>query len=418
MPTTAPWFVLPVKPKTCEPVIILGAGLAGCHTAYELATRNIKVLLIDASHCIAGGASANPAGIVKPFVTKISDPATQFHKDAFDYLVDRLDSNSALREHAQFNTCGVLQLVDKTYPSNPLYENCSPQQASDIAGTSIKNDAIYFARGGTLNPQALCQYLSKHPNIDVQLNTSVQKLSYSNAQWHLTLNTTTQTLPDTNKKTLICNTLILANGEHINHFEQTQPLPITCARGQTSGFKKTSANELKTAVTGKHYAIALDDTVLVGATYKRDDNNKTPRKSDHDKNFIALQNLLPELDAQNKIMSEFCGIRATTPDRLPIVGPVPDFMLYQHDYSLIKNGLPNDQFPNAGYQPNLYVIGGFGSRGIVCAPYCSMLLAEQISKSTGTTPIPVSQDDLERSHTLLHPGRFAIRALRRGQPLL
>jgi len=423
MQITPPWFVLPDPHKNCEPVIILGAGLAGCHTAYELATRNVKVVLLDANRNIAGGASANPVGIVKPFITRDTDFASQFYIEAFNFLLDRLDTNHALREQSAFNACGVLQVVDKTYPNNPIYQTCTSAQASKIAGTFIDNEAIYFARGGHLNPQAMCKFVVNHPNIEVMLNTSVTKVTCNNSIWSLTTEPTIRDLNNTDK-TLTCNTLILANGESLNHFEQTQALPITSARGQTSGFKTTTPNTLKTAVTGKHYAIPINDTVLVGATFKRDDNNKTPQRADHDKNFIGLQKLLPSLETKSNSVSEFCGIRATTPDRLPIVGPVPNFAAYNQNYELIKHGLPENQYPNATYQDNLFTIGGFGSRGIVSAPYCAMLLAEQLCKTTQSIADPSSQNKLASPHelenwlSLLHPGRFAIRALKRGHPLV
>lgn len=421
MPTTTkPWFVLPDKPVSCEPVVVLGAGLAGCHTAYELAERNIKVLLVDGNNHIAGGASANPAGIVKPYLTRSPCLSNDFSAAAFAFLLNRLENNPSLQVQSQFKACGVLQLIERSYTNDQAYRTCTPTQASDIAGLSIDKDAIFFPRGGYLNSQALCSAMIQHPNIDVQLNSFVKRIEHNNAQWTLTIEVPSARLSAANdekltSKTLNCNSLVLANGEHLNRFKQTQLLPVTAARGQTSQFKTDSANQLRTVVTGKHYAIPMNNHVHAGATFTRDDDSKKLQEIDHNANRSGLSTLLPELRSEQKATSGFCGIRATTPDRLPLVGPVPNFIAYQQDYKLIKNGLPDKKFKAATYQSNLYVIGGFGSRGIVSAPYCAMLLAEQLCKNTTSATRP---ETLARWSTLLHPGRFAIRALKRNHALI
>jgi len=416
MTTTAPWFVLPDQPDINPPVVVVGAGLAGCHVAYELATRNIKVLLLDAGNRIAGGASGNSVGIVKPFVTRNPGLADQFYAAAFNFLLHRLDTNAALCNKVTFNACGVMQLLERSYPDNPAYRVCDSAQASQIAGSNIDTEALFFSRGGYLNPHALCTALIDHINIDVQLNVSVKQMKYTDSHWLLGLAASDN---DSKKsKTLKCGTLILANGEQINQFSQTSDLSITAARGQTSCFKLSSTNnqQLNTIVTGKQYAIPQGNSVVVGATFSREVKNRALRKSDHHKNRTGLKTLLPSLNFNDEAASGFCGIRATTPDRLPIVGPVPDFAAFIHDYKLIKHGLPANRFDNARYQKNLFVIGGLGSRGIVSAPYCAKLLAKHICQAR----ICLDTDAEANRHSLsvwpevLHPGRFIIRALKRA----
>lgn len=437
MTTTAPWFVLPSGPVIDSPVVVLGAGLAGCHIAYELARRGIKVLLLDAGSCIAGGASGNSVGIVKPFLTRSHSRSNQFYAAAFNYLRHSLDTNPVLNEKAEFNACGVLQLVEQSYPANSAYRVCNAEQASQIAGLNIDSNAIFFARGGYLNPQALSAAVAEHHNIDVQLNSTVSQINRIDSQWSLDIDSPQQATNETigawaqhNVPTQVgaikCTTLILANGERMNQFAQTNEISITPARGQTSCFSINSSNSsisnsfedhpLQTVVTGKRYAIPQHKSVVVGATFSRDETNRELQLADHEQNRIGLNALLPCLSFSDKAMSGFSGIRATTPDRLPMVGPVPDFSAYKHDYKLIKDGLPDNRFIDARYQNNLFVIGGFGSRGIVSAPYCAMLLAKQICNNN----IPMqadnnsSYDELSDWSSLLHPGRFIIRMLRRG----
>jgi tRNA U34 5-methylaminomethyl-2-thiouridine-forming methyltransferase MnmC len=60
---SAPWLLWPAAPE--GPVLILGAGLAGCSLAAALAQRGREVCVYDPAG-IATGASGNPFGLVQP----------------------------------------------------------------------------------------------------------------------------------------------------------------------------------------------------------------------------------------------------------------------------------------------------------------------------------------------------------------
>ncbi len=418
----APWFTLPDNTGEVGSVIVVGAGLAGCHTARELARRNIKVTLVDAGEQIATGASANHTGIVKPFVTRTPSTTNAFYAAAFQYLLDCFAQSPALARLAEFNPCGVLQLTEQSYPDNPIYDVCSPHETSRIAGLPIDSQAIFFGKAGFLNPQALCANLIQHPNITLMLNTPVTGIVQKQSKWHLNINH--------GARSLKCKTLIFANGEQLNQFEPTQNLPITAARGQTSCFefaavstdeahqRQSSSGTLRTVVTGKHYVIPQKSSLIVGATFHRGNHNTKLSNADHQLNLQGLYSLIPILAVKPEAVSGFCGLRATTPDRLPVVGPVPDFGAYRLDYELIRNGLPATRFPTARYRNGLYVIGGFGSRGIVSAPFCARLLAQIICSGGQQTDAEGEQTDVSTWSDLVHPGRFIVRELRRSRPLI
>ncbi len=424
MSTSARWFALPEPAHSAHssnnsstPVVVVGAGLAGAHCAYELAQRNIKVLLIDAGQSIANGASGNDAGIVKPYVTRDPSHINQFYQSAFNFLLHRFEQYPALAQAAQFNQCGVLQLVEHAYPTNANYESCTAADASKLAGINLTSHAIHFANAGWLNPASLCNALLVHKNIDVQLGVNVKNVEKINSRWCLSIvniNATTGSQRATEQ--LECDTLILANGEQLNRFSQTSDLALTAARGQTNRFAVPGKQKLKKVINGKHYVIPTQNSVVVGASFIRDDETKQLTDADHDHNVQGALSLVPELSFTQIATSGFCATRATTLDRLPIVGPVPDFARYRSDYALIKNGLPQERFPLPSYHRGLYAIGGFGSRGIVSAPYCANLLVDYLHPSPLQEASEMGSDDshLSQWSSLLHPARFVIRELKRA----
>lgn len=427
MSTIPPWFRLPehtkLAPKSADlacPIVIVGCGLAGCHIAFELATRGKEVVLVDGSDTVAGGASGNSAGIVKPFITRSPGRADQFYKAAFNFLMERFDADKRLHEAAQFNQCGVLQLFEREYPYNNAYTTCSAHAASVFAGVRVTSPAVYFERGGWLNPAALCQALTDHQNIEVRLQHSVRSIIKKRGNWLVACGKGAGVNAENSAVERIeCATLILANGPNANKFSPTAELPIIAARGQTSRFTTTGTAVLKTVVTGKRYAIPDGNDVVVGASFIRNETDTQLLTSEHAQNLDGLHTLLPALNFDRNAHSGFCAIRATTPDRLPVVGPMPIISNYSHDYARLSDGLPEHHYPNANYERGLYIFGGFGSRGIVSTPYCAKLLADYLCGSAGQDETKTDEhtDCLSSWSALLHPGRFKVRDLKRTRGL-
>lgn len=401
MSTIAPWFSLPAPPVLGN-IAVIGAGLAGCHIAYELAQRGHPVTLVDAANEVAGAASGNNAGIVKPFVTRSPSTIDAFYQAGFNHLTALLRSNPSLSFAANFKQCGVLQLLERAYPDNDVYQFCTAKQASDIAGTRIDSEAIFFPDAGWLNPAALCRALANHERITTRLRFSVERLCRAHEQWQIVA---------LDGEQLDCHTLILANGHRLNQFEQTAFLPIVAARGQTSRCQVPAGCQLNTVVSGKRYAIPEGSTISVGASYSPGNENSHESEADHLSNLQGIDTVLPAIAPTLKPYSGFCAVRATTPDRLPLLGPVPDNNAYESDYALLKNGLPWKRFSAARYQTNLYVIGGFGSRGIVTAALAAQLLATHLC--TGSHSHSES-GTLDTWHSQCHPARFLVRTIKRA----
>jgi len=421
-PHQPPWFLSPPSsaPQQAnfnndQPVIIVGAGLAGCHTANELARRNVPVVLLDAAEQVAAGASGNHAGIVKPFVTRQASVINDFYRCAFEHLLQLFDSDHRLKSAANFNQCGVLQLLEQRYPESLQYQICTPERASEIAGTRIASSAIFFTDAGWLNPAALCKALVQHPLIDVRLASPVTAINKSGKGWSVKISTSIST-SNSDASELTSETLIIANGHRINEYDQTRVLPITPARGQCNQFALCCAPELKTVISGKRYAIPTGNALMIGASFNRDNTSVQLTEQDEQQNQLAVNALLPDASPAIATSNGFCAVRATTPDRLPVVGAVPDFAYYAKEYALLKNGLPENRFAPARYLRGLYIIGGFGSRGIVSAPYCAKLLIDQLCGAQEEEQSV--EPGLASWCSFLHPARFAIRALRKGTPLV
>ena len=129
------------------------------------------------------------------------------------------------------------------------------------------------------------------------------------------------------------------------------------------------------------YVRPTRDGLLFGATQDRDNASADVRPDDHRRTLAILGGALPVRARRlaHPTLEGRASVRAVTPDRLPVVGEA-------------ENGL--------------FVLTGFGSRGFSLAP----LLAEHVAALALAAPSPIGLAAAE----LVHPGRFARRALRRA----
>lgn len=403
MPEPLPWDQFannhPATPGSSDRVVIIGAGLAGCWMARTLAEAGVRVIVLEKGECAASGASKNPAGIAKPFVTRSPCLAMNFHVEAHRYLKERLRAWN-LVEACGFTACGVAQLVDKPYPASDHYDTLAPEQMHDVLGVDTDANAILFAQAGWLNPAALCHALLGHELINLQCNcamTSLSRIQTESVQWEVGLK---------HQDSLIASHVVICSGVSLSGVPISSTLTITPARGQISRFEITADSaKLKSVVSAKHYVIPDGGTVLVGATFTRGDNHSNLRPDDDRSNRAGLEGALPALNVQPVAVEAYAGVRATTPDRLPLVGPLPDVDQCATAYADLRHGRNMSTYPMLPVHAGAYVLGGLGSRGIVTAPLAAQLLSNLMLGGT----------DIDTWSSLINPARFQVRALKRGE---
>ena len=97
--------------------------------------------------------------------------------------------------------------------------------------------------------------------------------------------------------------------------------------------------------------------------------------------------------------------RATTPDRAPIAGLLPDAEAWLTQYAaLAHGGRPSTDAPPPAHA-GVYVIGGLGARGLTWAPLLGEIVAGEMFAEPALLPRP--------ARDALHPARFLHRQLKR-----
>jgi tRNA 5-methylaminomethyl-2-thiouridine biosynthesis bifunctional protein len=417
----APWYIHASTPKLGKHVAIIGGGLAGTSSAYAMAKRGWKVTLIERANKLAQGASGNPQGMLYTKLSAEAGTLNQFTLSSYLYALRFYQQwqqrNKVSKKH--LDLCGVLQLatsekeqqlslrLQKSFARYPqLVRFMDAAQASSIAGVPLDFPGWFFPQAGWVSPRELCHSLSQHPLIDIAYNQEVLELNYLDERWHIT---------DKNHQTVLsADAVIIANSRDALQFEQTSTLPSKTIRGQITLLesKQTSAS-LNTVICHEGYITpAINGIHSLGATFDNGDTDTSVRSKDHRRNLESLYKAAPSMLAnRDKINSDLLqgrvGLRCTSPDYLPMIGPVPNYQHFLEDYAVLRKNAHSDITTVGKYHPNLYVNIAHGSRGLTSTPLCSEIIASTICEQ----PAPLPRHLI----TALNPARFIIRDLIRNK---
>jgi len=391
--------------------IIIGAGLAGCAAARELALRGYHCRLYDRNPSVACETSAVPAAVVRPVLS-----GEETHELYFN-----LAFNKCVKELELLNRCGVLDISPRDHDklasrlssstTSFNYKYVDAEAASQIANIKVDTDGWFIKDAGWINPADVCNRWINHANINPQ-QANIYSIRRNASNWQL--------LDDLQNIIDEAPLLIIANAQHANHFAALADLPLIPVAGQLDQFKTTQT--LHTVLCHKGYAVpAGSNRAWCGTTHHRtrqttldrhtnpDSANSESANSDRQANQHTADQLCPGLIATNELDfsndQRFYGVRSATPDRLPLIGPIPDSTKYQTLYRDIKHGWPAHRYPDPVYLPGIYSVLGFGSRGATQALFAAELLADIIS----------GQPDRYSLYQRIHPARFIMRRLRRGK---
>ncbi|MFP6799617.1 MAG: bifunctional tRNA (5-methylaminomethyl-2-thiouridine)(34)-methyltransferase MnmD/FAD-dependent 5-carboxymethylaminomethyl-2-thiouridine(34) oxidoreductase MnmC [Pseudomonas sp.] len=411
-----PWFTRPLQPVGERSALVIGAGLAGCATAASLAARGWQVTLLERHGAIAQEASGNPQGVL---YLKLSAHHTSLSR----LIVSGYGHSRRLLEQLQKGTdwdnCGVLQLafdakeaqrqtqLAAAFPA-ALLTNLDRSAAEAKAGIPLPAGGLFYPEAGWVHPPALCALLSQQPNIQLQLHQEALELRRNGDSWQAW-----------NGEQLLASAsvVVLASAAEIKGFSQSAGLPLKRIRGQISRLPATAASRaLSTVVCAEGYVAPVrQDEHTLGASFDFNSNDLTLNSADHASNMQLLEEISPELSrALNAAtldpeqLQGRAAFRCTSPDYLPIVGPLADATAFAEAYAVLSKDARQVPDTPCPWLDGLYINSGHGSRGLITAPLSGELIAAWLNNEPLPVPAVVAQ--------ACHPNRFALRTLIRNKP--
>ncbi|MCB5189834.1 bifunctional tRNA (5-methylaminomethyl-2-thiouridine)(34)-methyltransferase MnmD/FAD-dependent 5-carboxymethylaminomethyl-2-thiouridine(34) oxidoreductase MnmC [Methylobacillus arboreus] len=384
--------------------VVIGGGIAGGATSRALAERGWQVTLLEQETALAQHASGNPVGVLYPKLARKDVPLGRLSLSGYLHslrLLARLELDE--RSHAR---CGMLQLAydEREWErcrtiaaqglSPDLLHWVEADEASRLAGLELAYGALYFPEAAWVRPQHYCEALAYHPNITHKLASHVFRLQQTHHAWQAWRE---------DKLLAEAEVVVIANAWQAASFTQSSHLPLEPVRGQVSQLKHVAgAPQLNTLLcTDGYISPLLEDGYCLGATFVPGDTAPSVREEEHAQNLAMLKRMAPSLHAalMPQVPQGRAAIRCTSPDYLPLVGPLLD-------YRALEANPPRhtaDPASSLPWLPGLYINTAHGSKGLTTAP----LAAEMLACAINHEPAPVDAGLL----AALDPNRFVLRKL-------
>lgn len=370
-------------------VAIIGAGIAGAAAAHALARRNVETIVLDASRAPGAGASGNPAGLVMPRLDRDGPLSTLF-------LAAYLDAVATYERLGVFERCGVEERAEARRVEALADLLADPPLPADWMH-ALPTGAAFHARAGLVRPQAAVEKMLSAAH--TMFEAEVAALERSDRGWVLRA--------ADGRAMLKADAVILACGAGLARFHPAAFLPIALSRGQVEW---GPAPAPACAIAQGSYVAPFEDGLLFGATFDPHDANTsplTPTLESRARNIDALSKIAPDIAARlnRDALRSRVALRATTPDRAPIAGLLPDAEKWLAQYAPLGHGGRIDTRLPPPAHAGVYVTGGLGARGLTLAP----LLGERLASELFGEPQILPKNSLNA----MHPARFLHRALKR-----
>ncbi|PNB50989.1 bifunctional tRNA (5-methylaminomethyl-2-thiouridine)(34)-methyltransferase MnmD/FAD-dependent 5-carboxymethylaminomethyl-2-thiouridine(34) oxidoreductase MnmC [Pseudomonas sp. GW456-12-10-14-LB2] len=410
-----PWFARPTALTGDRRALVIGAGLAGCATAASLAARGWQVNLLERHDAVAQEASGNPQGVLYLKLSAHGTALSQLIVSGFGYTRRLLET---LQRGTDWDDCGVLQLafnekererqaqLAAAFPEDLLQWLDQPD-AQARAGIGLAHGGLYYPEGGWVHPPALCQAQAAQPGVTLLTHQEAIELRKLDGQWQAF---------DGERLIATAPVVVLAGAAEIKRFAQSADLPLKRIRGQITCLAQTTQSQaLSTVVCAEGYvAPARLGEHTLGASFDFNNDDLTPTTAEHLGNLAMLEEISTDLVARLHIgepdadsLQGRAAFRCTSPDYLPIVGPLSDREAFTAAYRALSKDARQVPDTPCPWLDGLYVNSGHGSRGLITAPLSGELLAAWLDKE----PLPLPRAVAEACH----PNRFALRELIRGK---
>jgi len=415
----APRWDLPWHSRTPpDQVLVLGAGLAGCHTAAALARRGLDVTVLERGEP-AQAASGNAQGVMYTRLSHRHSALTDFALCSFDFAVRQYAAafaSGALHEGEDGALCGSFHQVtnsDELERMRPLLhavpelaQVADAERASQLIGIHQTSAGYWYPQSGWLSPPAVCRALLQQPGIVLREHCGALRLQHNGRHW--------QALNAAGESVAAAPTVVVAAGTACSALDGLDWLPLRAIRGQTTQLPALpELAPMRAALCHRGYiAPARGGEHCIGATFGPGDTDPDLRAADQAYNLAQLRTALPTLAKplaalEDRALPGRTQWRCASPDYLPLVGPAPDRAMFLQRFAGLRDNARRAIAAEGAYIVGLYLNTGHGSRGLTSTPLAAELLASQLCGES----LPVEPEILRA----LAPARFLLRDLGRNR---
>jgi glycine/D-amino acid oxidase-like deaminating enzyme len=370
--------------------VIIGAGIAGCATAYFLAKQGIKSTVID-NNGIASGASGYSAGGLNPLVGhgipgKLSELAMYSYQKHLS-IWDDLQQESGIDFDGRIIDLLQVSLTDtdtnQTLRTLDIFQSTAHPNFSAEPLTQAQIQSRY----PLINPSVISGVLASGNaacdsyKLTLAFATAAEKMgALITSDEAVGLVTKGESVTGVKTRTSIipCDSLVIAMGPwSVNASEWINiSIPVTPLKGQIIRLNYPALDTYPDIEIPSLPEASIhpkpDGQIWCGATKMEEMAEPFTSKQPTDlaRNTIMgkILQIVPSLEQSELVLQTVC-FRPVTEDWLPILGSVPDYS-------------------------NCYLATGGGEKGVMLSSAIGEALADLIT--TGSTNVPIANTSIQR----------------------
>jgi tRNA 5-methylaminomethyl-2-thiouridine biosynthesis bifunctional protein len=392
--------------------IVIGAGVAGAAVCERLQSRGWRIDLVEARAAAPVHAAHEFAGVFHPHVSPDDAIRSRLARSGFLYAIARWLALERAGRALAWERCGVIQVATDREHEARIAEASTAlgypeeyaryvarDEAERLAGCRLRSGGWWFPGGGWMRPASLvaAELATAGSGVRSHFATPVQSIRRDGGGW--------SAIGTDSKVIATAPVLVLANSDDAQRLAAMGET-LARVRGQVTYVPAERTVAPRTVITGRGYVLPpVDGIVIAGSTYDRDETDPLPLVSGHQTNLAHLARLLPDAPSalDSSPLHGAVGFRCAAPDRMPLVGALPDVEAAVGGEADLTGAHLADLPRHAG----LYCATGFASRGLVWAS----LAAETLAGIIEGEPLPLESDLADA----VDPSRFVLRRLRRGR---
>jgi D-amino-acid dehydrogenase len=346
-------------------IVIIGSGVAGAATGFALARRGADVTIVDSADPAA--ATLAGAGIIQPWSSSTDGPFAELYAQGADYyptLLERLSATGAPEIH--YRSTGGL-VIDPDADALAAVQRRVRERAArhplvgDVRMISGDEAAALFP---PLDPGAHALWISGAARVDGRALRAGLLHAAAHHGARLISGTAAIAAGAGAPRVLIdgdpipASMVVVAAGAWTNGLLAPlgRRIGVAPQRGQISHLRLAGADTSgwpSITPTGRHYLVAFDDRVVVGATRETGSGFDARVTAAGQREVLeAALTTAPGL-ADATLIETRVGLRPLSDDGIPHIGEVPDV-------------------------DGLFVTAGFGAGGLTMGPVAGELLAAQL----------------------------------------
>lgn len=377
-------------PWGAGPVLVIGAGLAGCATAAALARRGRSVVLVDQESAWGGVVAGVPLLAQHPALSADNNGRTRLSRAALA-LAWRLRDELG----PALYWCGRWQRVEGE-ASRYLAGWPAALARAVVTASEPSTDLIRFDRCALAETAPLLAHLVNRPTISTRFGQPVRAIEQDAGGWWASLGAGGRTGP--------FEAVVIACPAHEalsglappwtprGHHDAGQ-----VAIGEAPAMTETAPARIDGGFRreGQAFRLQLGRLRVTGFSGEGGEGRNANEAGGHPD---------PSGDRAVEWRLSPAALRLDPIDHLPLIGAVPDQARVITDAPAYAR---NDRLPYP-LRPGLWLATGFGGRGLLW----SILAAELIAARLDDEP-PLIEATLEAA---IDPARFLRRRLRKGAP--